>query len=150
VLHASASTPSIFLNKAGLRRLLEEFAFGLRKRFSIGTSGPGKDVVVLFSSGQPAYPAAFFGIIAAGGIASLASPSSTAHELARQVRSGGANVLICSEDFLETARAAVREIQQSVTIVVLRSEPDWSLCIDRLEFETGELRGQTQSDYGRV
>jgi 4-coumarate--CoA ligase len=73
----------------------------------------------------------------------MASPSSTAHELARQVRNGGANVLICSEDFLEIARTAVKQIEKSVTIVVLRSEPDWSLRIHGLDFETGELRGQT-------
>lgn len=143
ILHADAENPSISLNKAGLRRLLEEFAWGLREKFHIGVNGPNKDVVVLFSSGQPAYPAAFYSIIAAGGVASLASPSHTAHELAVQVNSGGAKVLICSEDFLPIARASLKEVKQNVTICVLRSTPDWSLQIDGQDWETGELRGST-------
>jgi 4-coumarate--CoA ligase len=146
ILHSDAENPSVSLNKGGLRRLLEEFAWGLRKKFSIGANGPNKDVVVLFSSGQPAYPAAFYSIIAAGGVASLASPSSTAHELARQVNAGGGNVLICSEDFLPIARAALRDIQQNVTICVLRSIPDWSLRIDGKDWEKGELRGSVLAE----
>ncbi|KAF2399334.1 acetyl-CoA synthetase-like protein [Trichodelitschia bisporula] len=143
VLHASAATPSVSLNKVGLRRLFEEFAFGLRNRFNIGASGPNKDVVVVFSSGQPAYPAAFFGIIAAGGIASLASPSGTAHETARQIKSGGGSLVIVSEDLLDIAREAVKEAP--ATILVLRSEPDWSLRIDG-QGEEGELRGKSMYD----
>jgi 4-coumarate--CoA ligase len=99
--------------------------------------------VVVFSSGQPAYPAAFLGVIAAGGVASLASPSSTPHELARQVSAGGGSVVIVSEDFLPIARQAVKEIQQPVTLCVLNSAPDWSLRVDGESFEDGELRGKT-------
>src|ERR1700753_2662011 len=146
VLHSAAENPSISLNKAGLCRLLEEFAWGLRKKFNVGANGPNKDVVVLFSSGQPAYPAAFFGIMAAGGVASLASPSSTAHELARQVNAGEGNLLICSEDFLSIARAALKDIKRKVTICVLRSIPDWSLRIDGQDWETGELRGSVLAE----
>jgi 4-coumarate--CoA ligase len=145
ILHADAERPSISLNKAGLQRLFEEFAYGLRKRFSIGTAGRNKDVVVLFSTGQPAYPAAFYGIIAAGGVASLASASYTSKELARQVRQGDAKVLISSPDMLDVARAAAREVGSHVTVVVLRSEPDWSLQVDG-EGEAGELRGQTMDE----
>jgi long-subunit acyl-CoA synthetase (AMP-forming) len=131
------------LNKAALQRLFEEFAYGLRRRFNVGGNGRNKDVVVLFSSGQVAYPAAFYSIIAAGGIASLASASYTAKELARQIRQGGANLLISSPDLLETARQAKREEGCGhVTICVLRTEPDWSLQVDG-EGEEGELRGLT-------
>jgi 4-coumarate--CoA ligase len=133
------------LNKAGLQRLAEEFAFGLRKRFNVGVNGRNKDVVVIFSSGQPAYPAAFFGVIAAGGVASLASASYTAKELARQVRQGGANILIASEDLLSVAREAKKEVGSHITIVCLKSVPDWSLSVDG-EGESGELRGVTMDE----
>ena len=63
---------------------------------------------MLFSTGQPAYSAALFGIMTAGGVASLASPSGTAHELARQVSAGKAQVLLCSSDLLPVAQAAVK------------------------------------------
>jgi long-subunit acyl-CoA synthetase (AMP-forming) len=123
--------------------LFEEFAFGLRRRFAVGSNGRNKDVVVIFSSGQPAYPAAFFGVIAAGGVASLASASYTAFELARQIRQGGASILISSEDLLDVARDAARQVtEKKVTVVVLRTEPDWSLKVDG-EGDEGELRGQT-------
>jgi 4-coumarate--CoA ligase len=142
VLHSSAETPSVSLNKAGLRRLLEEFAFGLRRRFQVGAQGPNEDVVVLFSTGQPAYPAAVFGIIAAGGVASLASPSGTAHELARQVAAGKSKVLISSKDLLPVAQAAAKLVAWPVALCLLESEPDWSLRVVGEDAEAGgELRG---------
>ncbi|KAF2431871.1 4-coumarate-CoA ligase [Tothia fuscella] len=145
VLHCEAERPSISLNKVGLQRLFEEFAYGLRKRFNVGINGRNKDVVVIFSSGQAAYPAAFFGVIAAGGVASLASGSYTAKELARQIRQGGASVVLASPDLLDIAREAKKEVGSHVTIVVLRTEPDWSLQVDG-EGEAGELRGQTMDE----
>jgi acyl-CoA synthetase (AMP-forming)/AMP-acid ligase II len=143
ILHAEADRPSISLNKAGLQRLFQEFAFGLRKRFAVGANGRNKDVVVVFSTGQVAYPAAFFGIIGAGGVASLASASYTAFELARQVKQGGANILISSPDLLDVARDAASQVtERNITVLVLRTEPDFSLHVDG-EGEEGELRGQT-------
>lgn len=129
------------MNKAGLRRLTEEFAFGLRKRFGIGSNGPGKDIVVVCSTGQVSLPAAWYGIIAAGGVVSSASASFTPFELARQVRAGGGNVLICSEDVAATGRAAIKELgnNQKVTLLILRSEPEFGLRIDG-EGLDGELR----------
>jgi 4-coumarate--CoA ligase len=126
--------------------MIEELAYGLRKRFSIGSNGSSKDVVVLFSSGQVAYPAMVFGIIGAGGVASLASPSSTPSELARQIRSGSAKVVICSEDNIEISRRAVKEYGSPVTLLVLRSAPDFSLRIDGTDWEQGELRGTTMQE----
>jgi len=96
---------------------------------------------VLFSSGQAAYPAAVFSIIAAGGVASLASPSSSAFELARQVNAGGGRVLVVSEDFLGVAKEARRSFEREVAICVLASAPDWSLRV--VGEEDGELRGRT-------
>lgn len=130
-----------------MRRLTEEFAFGLRKRFGIGANGPGKDIVVVCSTGQPVLPAAWYGIIAAGGVVSSASASFTPFELARQVRAGGGNVLICSEDVAQTARAAIKELgsEQKVTLLILRSEPDFSLRVDGEDLD-GELRSFAATD----
>jgi 4-coumarate--CoA ligase len=134
------------LNKIGLRRLFEEFAYGLRKRYQIGANGRNKDVVVVYSSGQPAYPAVFYGIMAAGGVASLASSSYTAQELARQILQGSASVVIVSEDLLDAARSAVNDVGvlpetgKRVALLVLSSFPEWSLRVDG-EGLDGELRG---------
>jgi 4-coumarate--CoA ligase len=146
IVSASAENPSICLNKIGLRRLFEEFAYGLRKRYQIGANGRNKDVVVVYSSGQPAYPAVFYGIMAAGGVASLASSSYTAQELARQIRQGSASVVIVSEDLLDAARSAVNDVGvlpetgKRVALLVLSSFPEWSLRVDG-EGLDGELRG---------
>lgn len=146
ILHADAERPSISLNKAGLQRLFQEFAFGLRNKFGVGINGRNKDVVVLFSTGQVAYPAAFYGIIGAGGVASLASASYTAFELARQTQQGGASILISSEDLLDVARDAASQVtERKITILVLRTEPEFSLRIDSQEDE-GELRGWSVDD----
>ncbi|TLD22457.1 4-coumarate-CoA ligase [Venturia nashicola] len=141
IIHADAERPSIALNKAGLQRLFQEFAFGLRNRFGVGANGRNKDVVVLFSTGQVALPAAFLGVICAGGVASMASGSYTAFEVARQIRQGGAKILITSEDLLEAARDAASQItERKISILVLRTEPDFSLRIDG-QGDEGELRG---------
>lgn len=146
ILHADAERPSTALNKAGLQRLFQELALGLRKRFGIGANGRNKDVVVLFSTGQVALPAAFFGIIGAGGVASMASSSYTAFELARQIRQGEAKILITSEDLLEVARDAAGLVKERrIAILVLRTEPEFSLRIDGQEDE-GELRGWSLED----
>jgi 4-coumarate--CoA ligase len=146
ILHADAERPSIALNKAGLQRLSQEFAFGLRNRFGVGANGRNKDVVVLFSTGQVAYPAAFYGIVGAGGVASLASASYTAFELARQIRQGGANILISSVDLLDVARDAASQVtERKITVLVLRTEPEFSLRIDG-EGDEGELRGWSIED----
>jgi 4-coumarate--CoA ligase len=84
--------------------------------------------------------------MAAGGVASLASSSYTSKELARQIRQGGASVVIVSEDLLGPARSAVSEIGvlpetgKRVTVLVLSSFPAWSLRVDG-EGEEGELKG---------
>jgi acyl-CoA synthetase (AMP-forming)/AMP-acid ligase II len=108
----------------------------------VGAAGPDRDVVVLFSTGQPAYPAAVFGIVAAGGVASLASPSGTAHELARQVAAGGARVLVASADLLPVARRALELVERPVALCLLESRPDWSLrVVGEDPLAGGELRG---------
>ena len=77
VVHVEAAWPANKLTKADLRRFTEQVAHGLRTNYGIGAQGPNQDVVTVIGYGQILMPAAFFGVIAAGGVFSAASPSST-------------------------------------------------------------------------
>jgi 4-coumarate--CoA ligase len=126
-LHISAANPNVFLTKATLRALAERIAYFLRTTFSIGAHGPYKDVVVVCSSGQPAAPAAFWGIIAAGGVFSAASHSFTPEELARQIKQGRSKVLMVSNDKIALGQRAAKLAGLAPdSIVVLESEPSWT------------------------
>jgi acyl-coenzyme A synthetase/AMP-(fatty) acid ligase len=83
-------------------------------------------VVVVCSSGQPAAPAAFYGIIAAGGVFSAASPSFTPEELARQIKQGKSKVLVISKDKIDVGMKAAKLCGLGLDrVVVLESEPTW-------------------------
>ena len=104
----------------------------------IGAQGPYKDVVVVCSSGQPAAPAAFWGIIAAGGVFSAASHSFTPEELARQIIQGNSNLLVVSKDMVGLGREAAGLAGLALDrVVVLESDPRW-------EFKT--LEGGKKAD----
>jgi 4-coumarate--CoA ligase len=76
------------------------------------------------SYGQIMIPCVFYGVIAAGGVYSAASPSSTVSELARQITIGKSNLVICSEEHVEVARKAAGESGVSLDrILVLSSSP---------------------------
>ncbi|KAF7321297.1 hypothetical protein MKEN_00649700 [Mycena kentingensis (nom. inval.)] len=94
IIHAEAANPRNGVTKAQARILTRRIAATLRNRFGIGKNGPGKDIVVVISSGQFMLPVLFYGILAAGGVASLASPSFVPQELARQIQQGGAKLCI--------------------------------------------------------
>lgn len=80
------------------------------------------------SSGQPAAPAMFYGVIAAGGVFSAASPSYTPEELARQVTQGKSNLLVVSPDKVEIGKKAARLAGLELDrVIVLRSEPTWEI-----------------------
>ncbi|KAK7188070.1 4-coumarate ligase [Paraphaeosphaeria sporulosa] len=85
-VYIPAANPDVFL--------AERIAHFLCKAFSIGADGLYKDFVVVCSSGQPAAPVAFWGIIVAGGVLRAASHSLTPEELARQMKQGKTNVTI--------------------------------------------------------
>ncbi|KAF2816390.1 acetyl-CoA synthetase-like protein [Mytilinidion resinicola] len=127
-LHFSATNTSIFLTKASLRALAERIAFFLQSRFGVGAQGRNKDVVVVMTSGQPAAPAAFYGIIAAGGVFSAASPSFTPEELVRQIKQGKGNLVVVSEDSKEVGIKAAKICGIPLKrVLVLTSEPEWGL-----------------------
>ncbi|OAL33389.1 hypothetical protein AYO20_07400 [Fonsecaea nubica] len=109
ILHAEAALPSNSVTKAQARTYTKRLTHVFRHQFGIGASGPGKDVVVCISSGQVLLPNIFYGVIAAGGVFSAASSSFTPFELARQVKQGKSNLIVCSSDCVEVAVRAAKE-----------------------------------------
>lgn len=128
VLHLEAANPSNKMTKSDLRDLTQRIAHGLRHHYGIGANGPNKDVVTVISYGQPMVPAAFYGTIAAGGVYSAASPSSTVADLARQINVGTSNLIVCGPEHKDVATKAAKQCSLPADrILVLESSPSWSL-----------------------
>lgn len=128
MLHVDAAHPENKLTKTDLAVLVRRVAHGLRNHYGIGANGPNKDVVTVISYGQILVPALFFGIIAAGGVYSAASPSSTPSELARQITQGKSNLVICSSDHKDVAtKAAAQSGVPLSRVLVAESWPSRSL-----------------------
>ncbi|KAK6076572.1 4-coumarate- ligase [Seiridium cupressi] len=128
-LHAEANDPTAVITKSEARIITQQIAYFLRRRYGIGKSGPGTDVIVTLSTGQSGLPCLFFGVVGADGVYSAASPAATADELSRQIRDGPAKLLICSPDVRPLAIAAARlaELPQA-NILVLESTPKLKLA----------------------
>lgn len=127
-LHIEAANPSNLITKSQARDLTKRVAHSLRHNFGIGKNGPGKDVVVCISSGQPLLPILFYGVIAAGGVYSAASASFTAPELSRQVKQGSSNLIFCSDDAKDVAVATAKECGVPLSrVLVISSSPKWEM-----------------------
>ncbi|KFX93069.1 hypothetical protein O988_07008 [Pseudogymnoascus sp. VKM F-3808] len=127
-IHLEAGNESNSVNKSQARDLTQRIAHGLRHKFNIGAAGPGRDVVVSISSGQPLLPVLFYGVVAAGGVYSAASSSFTTAELARQITQGGSNLVVCSPDTQDVAVAAAKQCGVPLSrVLCLKSSPEWSL-----------------------
>ncbi|KAJ4362909.1 hypothetical protein N0V83_010026 [Neocucurbitaria cava] len=136
ILHAEAHDPSIFVTKSEARKLTKRLAYVLRTQFGIGANGPGKDVVLTMSTGQHFLPVLFYGVVAAGGVYSAASPTFTASELSRQIKDGPANLIVCSREVKEVAEEAAQSCGLSLDrVLVLESYP-----VRKLESTTGEWK----------
>lgn len=80
--------------------------------------------MTVISGGQILIPVVFYGVIAAGGVYSAASPSSTVSELARQITIGKSNTVICGEEYVDVAKAAAKQSGVPLArILVLSSSP---------------------------
>ncbi|KAJ7901855.1 hypothetical protein B0H14DRAFT_3422538 [Mycena olivaceomarginata] len=129
VLHAEAANPTEGITKAQARVLTRRIAHTLRTRFGIGQHGSGKDVVVVMSTGQYLLPILFYGILAAGGVASFASSSFRPEELARQIKQGSAKLCIScpnSQDILLSA-ARLADFPLHRSLVFDSSQPQGRL-----------------------
>lgn len=128
-LHIDADNPSKVITKKDLRDITERVAYGLRTNFGIGANGPNKDVVTVISHGQLFVPAAFYGILAAGGVYSAASPSSTVAELARQITIGNSRLVICGKEMKELVSQAAKQCDLPLDrVLVLESNPSLKFC----------------------
>ncbi|KAH0378946.1 acetyl-CoA synthetase-like protein, partial [Aureobasidium melanogenum] len=135
-LYAEASDPTKVITKSRARVLTRQIAYFLRHQYGIGQSGPGKDVIAVISTGQHALPCVFFGVIAAEGVYSAASPTATVEELVRQVRDGAAKVIVCSADVRHLAQATAGIVGlPERNVLILDSAPDI-----RLESTDGSVR----------
>ncbi|KAF8861931.1 acetyl-CoA synthetase-like protein [Acephala macrosclerotiorum] len=127
-LHAEATNPANTITKAEARKLTKQIAYTLRENFEIGLEGQGKDVVVTVSAGQSLLPILFYGVIAAEGLYSAASPSAAPVELARQLNDGPAKLLVCSAETkdmaIEAAHLSRLPLQR---VLLLQSSPERKL-----------------------
>lgn len=127
-LHIEAANPSNLITKSQARDLTKQVAYSLRHNFGIGKNGPGKDVVLCISSGQPLLPILFYGVVAAGGVYSAASASFTASELSRQAKQGSSKLIFCSEDAKAVAVETAKECGIPLNrVLVIRSSPKWEM-----------------------
>ncbi|KAH7037430.1 uncharacterized protein B0I36DRAFT_402954 [Microdochium trichocladiopsis] len=129
VLHVEAANPHNSLTKAKQREVVERIAHGLRTHYAVGSQGPDRDVVTVISHGQILVPSLLYGVIAAGGVYSAASPSSTVDELARQIRAGKSRLVVCGSEHAATAAQAAAKlgIPRTSVLVLDSTAGKWSL-----------------------
>ena len=128
-IHVDSTNPSNYLTKFGMQTLAQRIAHGLRTNYSTGANGASKDVVTVISNGQILVPAVFYGVLAAGGVYSAASPHSTVPELARTVNIGTSKLIICGTEFVDVATKAAKEcgLPLSRVLVLDSTAGSWSL-----------------------
>ncbi|KAM0477791.1 hypothetical protein ACHAPX_005556 [Trichoderma viride] len=127
-IFAEAKYPTKVITKAGARDLTRQIAYFLRHQYGIGKDGPGKDIVVSISTGQSALGCVFYAVLAAEGIYSAASPSSTASDLTSQINDGPASLIICSEDLKDVVLSGAHDAGiPARNVLVLSSYPEIQL-----------------------
>lgn len=110
VIQADAADPSKCFTAFQTVDLTRQLAHALRHVFGVGRHGPNSDTVLVVTYGDYRLQTLFFGTIAAEGVYSAASPSSTSSELAYLVGLVEPKVIICNAD----TRAAVEETVKKV------------------------------------
>ena len=142
VLHFDANDPDNKITKAQLKTLTQNIAHGLRHKYGIGSEGPNIDTVTVITHGQILVPALLYGIIAAGGVYSAASPSSTVSELARQVKIGKSNLIVCGVEHRDVAAQAAKECGLTVENVLLLESTKGAW---KLESLSGQINALSKS-----
>jgi 4-coumarate--CoA ligase len=84
--------------------------------------------VTVISYGQILVPALYFGVVAAGGVYSAASPSSTVEELSRQIKIGNSNLLVCGSEHSDVSRQAAAACGFPAENVLLLESSPWRLA----------------------
>lgn len=124
-IHVDAAEPDNAITKAEARKVTARIAHLLRHRFGIGAAGRGRDVVLTLMYGGPFSPVIFYGIVAAGGVYTGTSTESTASEVATQIESSGASVLLCAPECTRRVLEAARQqgIGEDRVLIMDGSEP---------------------------
>ncbi|KAL2783052.1 hypothetical protein BJX66DRAFT_345301 [Aspergillus keveii] len=123
VMHIEAACPHNKVTKPKCREYTERIAYVLREAYGIGAKRPGTDVVTCISTGHVLLPSLFYGVMAAGGVYSAASPSFTVAELAKQLQHGESGLVIASDDCKEVAsQAALQCGLPRSRVLVLKSD----------------------------
>jgi 4-coumarate--CoA ligase len=130
-LHISAADPSLVLTTSRARSLTQATSAALRKHFGIGTTGRGKDICSVISTGHYLLPVLSYGIIGAGGVFSAASAASTASELSKQLQGAQSKILIAVEGTREIALKAAEEAGWGANgggrVLVMGEGKNWEL-----------------------
>ncbi|KAF7594184.1 hypothetical protein BBP40_010033 [Aspergillus hancockii] len=99
VLHAEAADASNRLTEAHCQTYTKRIQMLFVRALAFGAKGPGICRGLYVNRPSPT-PSFFYGVIAAGGVYSAVSPSSTAAELAHQVQHGHSQIIAASELWL--------------------------------------------------
>ncbi|KAI7774485.1 hypothetical protein LA080_008318 [Diaporthe eres] len=131
IITADAADPQHkHLTRARLRQLTTQLAHALRHTYGIGRQGRNKDVVLVNTQGHYVLPALFYSTVAAGGIYSASSPSSTSSELAYLVGLVEPKVIICDAHTRAATEETVRQLKfPAERLLVLGDDPALELRV---------------------
>lgn len=129
IVSADAADPEQkHLTRARTRQLATQLAHALRHTYGIGTQGRNRDVVLVNTYGHYMLPTLFYSTVAAGGIYSASSPSSTAGELAYLVGLVEPRVIICDEHTRAVTEETARKLGfPGERLLVLGDDPGLEL-----------------------
>jgi 4-coumarate--CoA ligase len=119
-----ANSPTNFITQSRAIELTQRIGAGLH---SLGIRRPStetaeQDIILLISENQVMTPVTMFGIINAGAIVSTIPPQASSFEIAKQIASTKAKLLICSPSILNTAREGVtKSVLSGMPIAVMTS-----------------------------
>ena len=106
--------------------------------------------MTVISYGQILVPAVLFGVIAAGGVYSAASPSSTVEELHRQVEIGTSRLIICGSEHKDVATKAAQQANLPLKNVLLLDSSPGNWSFKSLDNSIDVLSSQERLTWTRI
>jgi 4-coumarate--CoA ligase len=133
-----ANDPSNFITQSRALELTQRIGAGLQ---SIGITRPvsgtaEQDIVLFISENQIMTPVTMFGIINSGAIVSTIPPQASSFEIAKQITSTEAKLLICSPSILKTAQEGVAKSTLSGMPIAVMSSADGKQELNLLDGES--------------
>ena len=122
--------------------MIESTSSALRKHFSIGVDGPGRDIVAIISSPHHLLPVLGYGIIGAGGIILPVRASSTASDLSAQLLRTEPRIICCTESTKYIALNAAEEAgwgrNGGGRVAIMSEREKWGLRVVQADFQLGK------------